>query len=82
MRGDVIMGSRYDQVWDGDWWTLPKKMDMQCCDCGLVHSVYFRIRTEGGQPFLEMRMDRNERATAAVRRVKKRSRNVQGKNAR
>ena len=63
--------SRYEQVWDGEWWALPKKMSLQCCDCGLVHDVYFRINVEDGQPFLEMRTDRNARATAAVRRARK-----------
>lgn len=68
--------SKYEQVWDGDWWALPKRMSMQCCDCGLVHRVYFRINVEDGKPSLEMRMDRDNRATAAVRRARKRKRNV------
>ena len=69
--------SRYEQVWDGEWWALPKKMDMQCCDCGLVHTAFFRIRIEDGKPYLEMRMDRNNRATAAVRRARRSRRNVE-----
>ena len=62
---------RYHDVGD-EWWAVPKIMDLQCCDCGLVHETRFRIRFEGKKPVLEMRMDRNERATAAVRRHRKR----------
>jgi hypothetical protein len=37
---------------------------MSCCDCGLVHEVQFKV--DGKE--LHMRVRRNERATAAVRR--------------
>lgn len=40
----------------------------QCCDCGLVHVVDFRI-IEGQ---VEVRYTRNKRATAAARRARKR----------
>lgn len=63
----------YEQVWDGDWWPVPKQLDMQCCDCGLVHAVYFRIRMKNKKkPVLEVRFDRNNRATAQIRRRKPR----------
>jgi hypothetical protein len=72
MTSKVRTRDSYEQVWDGEWWAVPKKLDMQCCDCGLVHAVYFRIReTETEKPMLEIRMDRNNRATAQVRRHKK-----------
>lgn len=63
--------SRYQEVED-EWWAVPKIMDLQCCDCGLVHEVRFRIRFKDKKPVLQMRMARNERATAAVRRERKR----------
>ena len=64
--------SRYEQVWDGQWWAMPKTMSLQCCDCGLVHEIAVRVRIEDNIPVLEMRMDINARATAAVRRATKR----------
>ncbi len=61
------------QGWDGQWWTMPKKMSLQCCDCGLVHDITVRVRHEEGVPVIQMRMDVNARATAAVRRATKNS---------
>ena len=47
-------------------WTRPRKQNFreQCCDCGLVHRLDFRI-VEGQ---IEFRTRRDDRATAAVRR--------------
>ena len=67
------MSTRYADVGD-EWWKVPKVMDLQCCDCGLVHLTRFRIKITKGKPSLEMRMDRNERATAQVRRNRRRKR--------
>ena len=44
-------------------WTRPRFRE-QCCDCGLVHRLDFRI-VEGQ---IEFRTRRDDRATAAVRR--------------
>lgn len=32
----------YKQIHDGDWLWLARQMDIECCDCGLVHRVKFR----------------------------------------
>ena len=42
-----------------------------CCECGLVHILQFRTFTRGSGRGIEMRMFRDERATAAVRRKMK-----------
>ncbi|HEY1361499.1 MAG TPA: hypothetical protein VGF60_04595 [Xanthobacteraceae bacterium] len=58
-------------------WTRPRMRDFreQCCDCGLVHRLDFRIvgrrrsaRGRGRAPWIEFRTRRDERATAAARR--------------
>jgi len=38
---------------------------MSCCDCGLVHTMDFRVDDEGRAQF---RVRRNNRSTAQVRR--------------
>ncbi len=57
--------SVYDQIYDGEWctWNL-RRNKLQCCDCGLVHVVDYRVRD--GK--VESRFERDERATQAVRR--------------
>lgn len=58
---------KYPQVYEGEWVRPIKKgYKMQCCDCGLVHKVDFKI---SGRHVL-LRAFRDERATAAVRRGK------------
>lgn len=49
-----------------DEWVLPVEAGyhMECCDCGLVHVVDFRV-VEGRA---QVRMRRNNRATATKRR--------------
>jgi hypothetical protein len=60
--------SAYHQVKDGEWIRIRKRNYRDaCCDCGLVHTLNFRI-VDGT---LEMQAFRNERATAAMRRGKK-----------
>jgi hypothetical protein len=51
-----------------DWFPLVGgKLRHQCCDCGLIHDVEGRkINRE-----IELRFKRNERATAACRKHKK-----------
>lgn len=61
----------YEDVGDG-WQHVPRRMELACCDCSLVHSIAFRVRMEGSNPKLEWKVDRNNRATAALRRRKKR----------
>lgn len=52
--------SKYEQIYDGDWFDLPtKKMDLKCCDCGLVHKFWSRLKN--GK--IQIRMDRHGPAT-------------------
>lgn len=56
---------RYDQLTDGEWMTPVRKgFKEQCCGCGLVHKVDFRI-VDGKVQF---RATQDARATAAARR--------------
>jgi hypothetical protein len=57
--------SKYEVIAYGAW-TRPRKRNFreQCCDCGLIHRLDFRI-VEGA---IEFRTRRDERATAAARR--------------
>lgn len=65
------MKSEYQLIGDG-WEDVPKRMELACCDCSLVHSIVFRVRMIEDKPKLQWKVDRNERATAAMRRHKKR----------
>lgn len=57
----------YEQVEDGKWFKPRKKaFQEQCCDCGLVHQIDYRVAGHS----IEFRATRNDRATAAVRRGK------------
>ena len=55
----------YDVISYGEW-TRPRMKNVreQCCDCGLIHRLDFRI-VEGR---VEFRTRRDDRATAAARR--------------
>jgi len=57
---------RYPVLVDGEW-TRPRMRGFreQCCDCGLIHRIDFRI-VDGS---VEFRATRDERATAAARRA-------------
>lgn len=59
---------RYVQIYN-DQWFIPKQpvWKMGCCDCGLVHDVYFKIVGEE----VHMMVVRNNRSTAAHRRNRK-----------
>jgi hypothetical protein len=77
--------SSYDEIGYGEW-TRPRMRDFreQCCDCGLIHRLDFRIvdakgrslpssRTKGrsrpsSRLHVEFRTRRDDRATAAARR--------------
>lgn len=59
--------SDYYHVSDGEWITVAKRgYKEQCCDCGLVHKLNFRINDKGQ---IEIQTSRDERATSAVRRA-------------
>jgi hypothetical protein len=57
----------YYHVSHGEWIAVSKRgFKEQCCDCGLVHKLNFRIAENGD---IEVQTMRDERATAAVRRA-------------
>lgn len=60
---------KYPQVHDGEW-VMPcrRKYRMMCCDCGLVHTLNFRLV---GRNHIEFQVSRHTRATAAARRAEK-----------
>ena len=60
------MSRVYRQIYDGDWYypTKTSHKDM-CCDCGLVHTVDYRVE-KGSR--LAVRVQRDSRATANARR--------------
>lgn len=53
------------QVWDGKWY-LDKFDQHECCDCGLVHDVAYKV--EHGKIFTQWKV--NERETAKARRAR------------
>ena len=48
----------YQQLWDGSWYLLDDSYSHQCCDCGLVHSVDFKL--ENGRLFQRWSVDTKE----------------------
>ena len=60
------MTKGYYHITDGEWIAVPRRgFKEQCCDCGLVHTLNFRINAKGD---LEIQTTRDVRATSAVRR--------------
>ncbi len=58
--------SEYYHITDGEWIAVPRRgFKEQCCDCGLVHKLNFRINAKGE---LEIQTTRDMRSTSAVRR--------------
>jgi hypothetical protein len=55
--------SKYEQIWDGQWFDLLSRWDLACCDCGLTHRVFVRLKD--GK--IQIRMDRHGPATGGVR---------------
>ena len=56
----------YYHVTDGEWIAVPKRgYKEQCCDCGLIHKLNFRITDKGG---IEIQTFRDGRATAGARK--------------
>jgi hypothetical protein len=52
-------------------WMFPRhdNYKMQCCDCGLVHRLDFRVVTDtSGRQSVKFRAFRNNRSTALTRR--------------
>ena len=55
--------SKYEQVYDGEWFDLPKDWQLACCDCGVTHRVF--VRRKNGK--VQIRMDRDGPATGGMR---------------
>ncbi len=62
--------AEYELIGD-DWERVPKRLELACCDCSLVHSIAFRVKVIKDKPELQWKVDRNNRATAALRRKKR-----------
>ena len=61
------MSKGYYHVGNGEWITVPRRgFKEQCCDCGLVHKLNFKVNAKGQ---IEIQTTRDERATSAVRRT-------------
>lgn len=57
---------RYVQIYDHEWFKPSRDAPIICCDCGLTHRQELRLNGR----FIEMRLTRDNRATAAARRGK------------
>lgn len=58
---------KYPKVKSGEWIQPVKKgYKMACCDCGLVHTMDFRIVNNR----VQLRAFRNNRSTGQIRRKK------------
>ena len=56
----------YYHVVDGEWIGVPRRgYKEQCCDCGLIHRLNFRV-TKKGQ--IEIQAFRDARATNGARK--------------
>lgn len=64
--------AQYSKPKAGEWIRPIKRgYKMACCDCGLVHRMEFAHVPYGGGRKIIFRAWRDERATAAMRREKK-----------
>lgn len=58
---------KYDEPEPGEWvQPIRRGYRLMCCDCGLVHTMDFRVL----KGRVQFRVFRNNRATAAARRAK------------
>jgi hypothetical protein len=60
----------YDKPEAGEWVQPTRRgFKLACCDCGLVHTMNFRLVKYGDNKHkIRFQVFRNERATAMVRR--------------
>lgn len=67
--------ARYDEPKAGEWVQPRRKgYNLACCDCGLVHTLDFRIvKYAENQRKIQFRVFRNNRATGQVRRWMRRA---------
>ena len=56
----------YYHITDSEWITIPwRGFKEQCCDCGLIHRLNFKVNDKGE---LEMQTFRDGKATGGARR--------------
>ncbi len=56
----------YYQVTDGEWVEVPMRgFKDQCCDCGLIHKMNFRVNAKGR---IEFQAFRDGKATGGARK--------------
>ncbi len=68
--------STYESVDDGDWMHLPRRgMYLACCDCLLTHDLAAKVDSRGR---IWIKVSRHNRATAALRRTLKFSKDEDG----
>ena len=62
---------RYEKPSSGEWiQPIPRGYKLACCDCGLVHTMDFRVVkwAKGKRTKVQFRVFRNARSTAMMRR--------------
>ncbi len=60
---------KYEHIKDGEWVNVVARGHKNaCCDCGLVHTIDYRLAGDGA---FEIRFVRDTRATNALRRKMK-----------
>ena len=60
----------YEKTEDGEWvQPIPRGYKLQCCDCGLVHRIDFRVikYARGKRTKVQFRARRDGRATGGAR---------------
>ena len=63
------MGKPYTQIYRREWVEpIRRGYKMGCCDCGLVHTMDFRLVGRPGWRVIQFRVARDPRATAQKRR--------------
>lgn len=70
----LLVSRKYKPAKDGEWlWPQRRGYRLECCDCGLIHVVNFRlVKTPNGGRAIQFQAFRDNRATGQVRRHKSR----------
>lgn len=59
------------QVYDGEWIRpIRKGYQVECCDCGLVHSFNFELIKKGNGKIIIFQAFREDKETKAIRKKK------------
>ena len=65
---------KYPIVNAGEWvQPIRRGYGLACCDCGLVHTMDFRVIKNGRGTFIQFRAWRDERETKKLRKQKGKS---------